>query len=83
MLLPDTQIRECLAATGEFISKRRPPAEIRDKVDLRAAIKGQEVFLFSIRPAYDDETRKVGSPIARARWVESERFGDSTGCERT
>jgi hypothetical protein len=74
MPLPDTQIRECLAATGEFISKRRPPPEIRDKLDFRAAIEGQEVILFSIRPAYDDESRNVEFPIAEARWVEKRKI---------
>ena len=69
MPLPEIQIRECLAAAGEFVSKRRPPPEIRDKVDLRADIHGQTLTILSVRPAYNDPKRKVEHPVARARWV--------------
>jgi len=69
MPLPDVQIRECLVATGEFLSRHRPPPEIRDKVDYRADIKGQEVTISEVRPRYDDETRKAEHPFAKARWV--------------
>ena len=69
MPLPAVQIRECLIATGEFLSKRRPPPELRDKVDYRADIYGQDVTLISVRPAYGDETRKAEYPFAKARWV--------------
>jgi hypothetical protein len=69
MPLPDSQIRECLIATGEFISKRRPPFDIRDKLDYRADINGQEVTIISVRPAFSDPGRKTDHPIAKARWV--------------
>ena len=69
MALPEAQVRECLAAAGELLSKRRPPPEIRDQLDIRADIKGQEIILFTVRPAYNDETRKVEHPFAKARWV--------------
>ena len=73
MALPNAQIRECLRATGEFLSKRRPPVEMRDKVDCRADIKGQEVTIFSVRPAFNDPRRKVEHPFAKARWVETQQ----------
>ena len=69
MSLAELQIRECLGATGEFIIKRRPPPEVRDQVDLRADINGQEVTIISVRPAFDDPSRKAEHPIAKARWV--------------
>jgi hypothetical protein len=69
MSLPDSQIRECLAATGELLSKRRPPAELRDKLDYRADINGQEVTIISLRPTFGEPGRKTEHPIAKARWV--------------
>ena len=69
MPLSDAQISECLRATGTFISKRRPPPEIRDKVDYRADIRGLEVTIALVRPAYDDPTRMVEHPFAKARWI--------------
>ena len=73
MPLSEIQIRECLSATGKFISKRRPPPEIRYKLDFRAHIKGQEVTLVSVRPAYGDKGRKTEYPIAKARWVATQK----------
>jgi hypothetical protein len=71
--LPDVQIGECLAATGEFLSKRRPPPEIRDKVDFRADINGQSVTIVSVRPAFGDPGRKAEQPIAQARWIGTQK----------
>ncbi len=73
MPLPDVQIRECLLATGEFLSKRRPPPEIRDKLDYRCYINGQEVTLVSLRPKFDDETLKAEHPFAKVRWVGTQK----------
>ena len=73
MPLPDSQIRECLVATGEFLSKRRPPPEVRDKLDYRADINGQEVHIISVRPAYGDPARKSELPIARVRWFGTQK----------
>jgi Protein of unknown function (DUF3024). len=73
MPLPETQIRECLKAAGEFVSKRRPPPEVRDQSDLRADIIGQELTIVSVRPAYDDPSRKADYPVAKARWVETQK----------
>jgi hypothetical protein len=69
MPLPEAQIRECLRATGEFLSKRRPPPEMRGQVDFRADIIGQQVTILTVRPKFDDETQKIAHPIAKARWV--------------
>jgi hypothetical protein len=69
MPLSNVQIRECLRVAGAFISKRRPPPEIRDKVDYRADIRGSEVTIALVRPAYDDRTRMVEHPFAKAWWI--------------
>ena len=74
MPLAEVQIRECLAAVGEFLCKRRPPPEIRDQVDIQANITGQELTIVTIRPAYDDPTRKCEYPLAKARWVQSQKI---------
>jgi len=83
MSLPQTQLRECLGAVGEFISKRRPPPEIRDKVDIRADINGQAMTIISIRPAYNDPSQKIESPIAKTRWVGTRKVWRLFGCAAT
>ena len=73
MPLPDHQLRECLAATGAFLSKRRPGPELRDQIDYRADIDGQTLTLLCVRPKFDDDTQKVAHPFARMRWVGAQK----------
>ena len=69
MALSETQIKECLRATGAFISKRRPPPHIREKLDYRADIRGTTITIVSVRPRFDDPSLKIDHPIARVRWI--------------
>ena len=39
------------SAMADFMTKRRPPEEIRDRLDLAWRIKGQSVVIYSIRPS--------------------------------
>lgn len=73
MPLSHEQIQECLAATGSFISKRRPPPELRDRVDYRALIVGSEVKLVCVRPHFQDESRKIEHPFAKVRWIAAQQ----------
>jgi hypothetical protein len=54
-----------------FIEKRRPPKEIRDKVDLGYKLEGEVVRIFEIRPNFQNPAEKIESPIARAKYVKS------------
>jgi len=69
MPLPDTQVAACLKAVGAFLEKRRPPLEIRDRLDFRADITGSDVVVVEVRPAFEDPSRKVEHPVAKAKWV--------------
>jgi hypothetical protein len=67
--LSETQIQECLRATGAFIAKRRPPPHVRDQLDYRADIRGSTITIVSVRPRFDDPSSKIDHPIARVRWI--------------
>ena len=73
MSLPPAQLQECLSAVGAFLEQRRPPPEIRDKIDFRADITGPEVVIVEVRPRYDDKTRKIDHPVVRAKWIASRK----------
>ena len=51
-----------VAAMSDFMAKRRPPPDIRDKLDLAYRIEGQSVVIFEIRPFWRDpsETDRCG-----------------------
>ena len=69
MPIPDSQLRACLGAMGKLIEKRRPPLHIREQLDLRADINGGEAVIFVVRPSFQDKTRIIETPVAKAKWV--------------
>jgi hypothetical protein len=69
MAFTDQQTADIEASMASFINKRRPPAEIRHKVDLAWRIEQQSVVIYSIRPAWDDESRKIEESVAKATFV--------------
>jgi hypothetical protein len=73
MALSVTQVQECLRATGAFIAKRRPAPHIREKLDYRAEIDGSTVTVISVRPRFDNPSQKMDRPIARIRWIGTQK----------
>ncbi len=71
MPLPATQLQACLQAVGAFIEKRRPPARIRPKLDIRADINGSEVVIYHLRPHFQETHRILELPFAKAKWIDS------------
>jgi hypothetical protein len=65
------QTTDIEAAMSDFLARRRPPEEIRDRLDLGWRIEGQSVVIFSIRPSWRDESQKIEEPIAKATYVQS------------
>lgn len=54
-----------------FIAKRRPPAHLRDQVDLSFRFDGRSVEIFEIRPRWDNPTEKIEEAIGKARYMKS------------
>lgn len=69
MAFTPQQLADIEAAMADFLTKRRPPEEIRDKLDLAWRIEQQSVVIFSIRPFWRDESRKIDEPIAKATYL--------------
>lgn len=58
-------------AMERFMAKRRPPAEIRPRLDLSFKIEDQSVSLYEIRPYWRDPAQTIESPVAKATFVQS------------
>jgi hypothetical protein len=56
---------------GRYVEKNRPPADIRNKVDLSFRITGQSVEIFEIRPLWNNPEKKTEEPVAKATYVKS------------
>ena len=71
MALTGAALQECLRAVGVFLEKRRPPEEIRPKLDYEIHISGSTVQLVEVRPSWKNKTQFTKLAFAQARWVAS------------
>ncbi len=61
----------CERDIAKFMDRRRPPPEIRSKLDLAYKIEGQSVEIFEVRPDWQDATKTMQSPVAKTTFVRS------------
>lgn len=54
------------------MGRRRPPPEIRDRLDLGYRITDQSIEIFEVRPRWDRPEQSVESPVAKATYVRAE-----------
>lgn len=54
-----------------YIERMRPPLKIRDQVDIGYRKDGQAFEIFEIRPNWKDESRRVETPVAKAKYIKS------------
>jgi hypothetical protein len=62
------QTTDIESSMADFLTKCRPPEEIRHKLDLGWRIEGQSVVIYSIRPFWRDESQKIEEPAAKATY---------------
>ena len=65
------QTAEVIEACENLLERRRPPEEIRHKVDLAYRIDDQSVLIYEIRARWDNEDEFIESPIAKTTWVKA------------
>ena len=58
-------------AVAAFVAKRRPPAHLRDQVDLSFRCDGRSIEIFEIRPRWDNPAERVEEAVAKARYLKS------------
>lgn len=73
MAFTEIDIKRCEKIIGAFVERRRPPRHLRAQVDLAFRLRGQSVEIFEIRPAWNDATRTVERPFAKATYNLSKR----------
>lgn len=58
----------------EFVEDHRPPAEVRDQLDIGYRVENQSVFIVEIRPDWQKPGEKREFPVAKATYVKSNRL---------
>ena len=61
--------RKCEKVVDAYVQRRRPPAHVRDELDIGFRIRGQSVELFEVRPFWRDPKDKIESSIIKATYV--------------
>lgn len=57
----------------DYLAKHRPPEHIRPKLDLGWRHEGQSVYLFDIRPQWNDSSVIHHNDFAKATWVDTKK----------
>jgi len=72
MAISEFEIKRTESILSKFIEKRRPPAHVRDQVDINFRINGQSVEIFEIRPVWNDPSTISEISVAKATYVKSQ-----------
>lgn len=73
MALSEFEQKKCEKIVGEFIKKHRPPAHIRNEVDLSYRVKGQSVEIYEIRPMWRNPEEKIEESVAKSTYVKTQK----------
>lgn len=72
MAFNDFEIGKIKILMNDFNEKRRPPLEIREKLDISYRIENQSVIIYEIREDYIEGTNdKILSDIAKTTYIKS------------
>lgn len=55
----------------QYMEFKRPPENVRHLVDISFRLEGNSVFIFEIRPRYNDPKIIHESPVAKATFIDS------------
>ena len=56
-------------AAEAYLERNRPPAHIRDKVDMGYRVSNQSLEIFEIRPLWSSPKEKIEEQVAKATYV--------------
>jgi len=62
---------DVIEAMENFLFRRRPPEELRDKVDVNYRIDNQSVIIYEIRPRWNNPKEYRESEFAKATFVKT------------
>lgn len=72
MAMSEFEVRKCERDIEAFMKKKRPPAHIRNELDLGYNLSGQSVEIFEIRPQWGNPSQKMENPVAKATFVKTQ-----------
>lgn len=55
------------------IEAMRPPLDIRDQMDIGYRFEKNTLEVFELRPDWQDESKKIETPVAKSRYVKTQK----------
>ena len=77
MAISEFEIKRCEKLVGAYVEKHRPPAHIRNQVDLSFRVKDQSIEIFEIRPLWSNPDEKTEEMQAKTTYVKKNRQMES------
>lgn len=72
MALSEFEIKKIERAASAFLAKRRPPEHIREQLDLSWRLEKQSIYLYEIRPVWNNPSEKQELEFAKATFIRSQ-----------
>ena len=69
MAFSEIEIKRIEKTMDSYIERTRPPAHIRDHLDMGYRVENQSVELFEIRQAFHDPKQKIEEAVAKTTYV--------------
>ena len=73
MAISEFEIKRCEKLVGAYIEKNKPPAHVRNQVDLGFRIKDQSIEIFEIRPLWNNPDKKIEEMQAKTTYVKKSK----------
>jgi hypothetical protein len=73
MTLSEFETKRYEKLVAKFVEKRRPPPHVRMELDLTFRIQGQSIEIYEVRRHWEDKTKMLEHPIAKATYNKSKR----------
>ncbi len=71
MAFSELEHKRCERDLKKFMERRRPPPDVRARLDLGYRISGQSVEIFEIRPHWKEPGRIMEGSVAKTTFVRS------------
>jgi hypothetical protein len=68
MAFTDSQIKEIVKVLDKYIDITRPPLEIRHQLDIAYRITGQSVYIYEVRPRFDNPEKIMNIDVAKTTY---------------
>jgi len=73
MAISEFETKRCEKYVSEYVAKHRPPAHVRNDVDLCYRIEDQNVIIYELRSLWNKPDKKIESMVAKTTYVKKSK----------